>query len=378
MVVYWLLFMLFAAGAILAMRQAAMPSHLDARTGAPTPVSSPAVAVRESQKALLFAALVPIILIGFRYQVGTDYSTYVEMFKRINRLSLSSSFKEADVGYAALNWVVAQIGGGFWLVNLICGILFIYGLVQFAKTQPNPWLAITIAIPYLVITVGMGYSRQAVAIGMAMSGLAAVSRGSFAKFIAYVLIGALFHRSVLILLPIITLAYSRNRLVAVGTGILGSLLGYWVLTSGRGYESLQENYITHVLFESQGAWLRLAMNVPPAVLFLLFMRRFSPERHERLIYAILSAIAFLSLILLYLFPRSSTPLDRMALYVIPLQLFVLSRLPSVFADERGHPSGPLTGGIIIYSAVVEFVWLNYATFAHDWIPYQFYPLGVFG
>jgi hypothetical protein len=212
---------------------------------------------------------------------------------------------------------------------------------------------------------------------MAMSGLAAVNRGSFPKFVAYVLVGALFHRSVLILLPIITLAYSRNRLVAVGTGILGSLLGYWVLTSGRGYESLQENYITHVLFESAGAWIRLAMNVPPAVLFLMFIRRFSPDRHERLIYVILSMIAFVSVILLYLFPRFSTPLDRMALYVIPLQLFVLSRLPSVFADERGHPSGPLTGGIIVYSAVVEFVWLNYASFAHDWIPYRFYPLGVF-
>jgi uncharacterized Tic20 family protein len=120
------------------------------------------------------------------------------------------------------------------------------------------------------------------------------------------------------------------------------------------------------------------MNIPPAALFLLFMRRFSPDKHERLTYAILSVIAFISLILLYFFPRFSTPLDRMALYVIPLQLFVLSRLPSVLADEQGHPSGPFTIAIIVYSTIVEFVWLNYATFAKDWIPYQFYPLHPFG
>jgi hypothetical protein len=377
MLLYWLLFMLFAIGSILSMRQAAFPAYAYEHAGPPLPAGNPAETVRNRQKALFFASLVPIILIGFRYRVGTDYPTYAEMFRRISRLSLNNSFNQVDVGYAALNWFIAQAGGGFWIVNLVCGVLFTYGLVQFAKTQPNPWLAITIAIPYLVITVGMGYSRQAVAIGMAMSGLAAVSRGSFAKFIAYVLVGALFHRSVLILLPIVTLAYSRNRLVAVGAGIFGSLLGYWVLTSGRGYERLQENYISHVLFESQGAGIRLAMNIPPAVLFLLFMRRFSPDKHERLTYAILSAIAFISLILLYLFPRSSTPLDRMALYVIPLQLFVLSRLPSVLPDERGHPSGPLTIAIIIYSAIVEFVWLNYATFAQDWIPYQFYPFHLF-
>jgi hypothetical protein len=377
MIVYWLLFMLFALGAILAMRQAAMPAYVEARNGTPTAANSAVATVRDSQKALLFAALVPIVLIGFRYQVGTDYPNYVEIFDRIARLSFSSSLREADVGYAALNWAVAQIGGGLWLVNLVCGILFTYGLIQFAKEQPNPWLAIVVAVPYLVITVGMGYSRQAVAIGMAMVGLAAISRGSFAKFVFYVLLGALFHRSAVILIPIITMAYSRNRLLSIATGLLGSLLGYYVLTSGGGYERLQESYITHALAESQGAVFRLAMNIPPAVLFLLYMRRFSPDDHQRMTYAIFSVGAFISLLLLIVFPRSSTPIDRMALYVIPLQLFVFSRAPSVFANGQGVPSGPLTIGIILYSAIVEFVWLNYAAFAHDWIPYRFYPLHLF-
>ena len=146
------------------------------------------------------------------------------------------------------------------MVNLVCGIPFTYGLVQFAKTQPNPWLAITIAIPYLVITVGMGYSRQAVAIGMAMAGLAALSRGSFLKLVAYVLVGALFHRSAIIRISIIALAYSRNRLVAVSVGVLGSLAGYWVLTSGRGYEDSNELHHSGPS-EFQGAGIRLAMNI---------------------------------------------------------------------------------------------------------------------
>jgi hypothetical protein len=375
MFLYWLLFTLFACGAVFTMHQAVMPAYRHVNPGA---AGAPIPPPQTSRKALFFASLFPILLIGFRYDVGTDYPTYVEIFQRISRLSLTSAFKQADIGYAALNWAVAKFDGGFWVVNLVCGILFTYGLVQFARLQPNPWLAITVAIPYLVITVGMGYSRQAVAIGMAMAGLAALSRGSFAKFVVYVLVGGLFHRSAIILIPIIALAYSRNRLVAVGAGVLGSLAGYWVLTSGRGYERLQTNYITHALFESQGAGIRLAMNIPPAIIFLLFVRRFSPDKHERLTYGILSIIAFISLILLYLFPTASTPLDRLALYVIPLQLFVLSRMPSVFADGQGRPSASLTVAIVSYSAAVEFVWLNYATFARDWIPYQFYPLQLFG
>lgn len=378
MLLYWLLFMVFALGGILSMRHAGMPVYAHAPSNPPFPARSEAATIRTSQKALLFASLVPIILIGFRYQVGTDYPNYLALFQRVSHLRFSKALDQTDIGYAALNWIVGNFGGKLWLVNLVCAIFFTYGLIQFARAQPNPWLAVTVAVPYLVITVGMGYSRQAVAIGMAMAGLVAVSRGSFVKFIAFVLLGALFHRSAIILIPIITLAYSPNRLVSIAAGILGLVAGYYVLTSGGGYERLQDAYISHVRSESQGAAVRLAMNIPPAVLFLLFIRRFSTDKHERLTYAVLSIVAFISLIMLYLFPASSTPIDRLSLYVIPLQLFVLSRLPSVFADAQGFPSAPLTLAIIGYSAAVEFVWLNYAAFARDWIPYQFYPLSLFG
>jgi hypothetical protein len=70
---------------------------------------------------------------------------------------------------------------------------------------------------------------------------------------------------------------------------------------------------------------------------------------------------------------SSTAVDRIALYWIPLQLFVLSRLP--------YALGKLNENIIIwilivilYSASVHFVWLFYADTAYAWLPYKFFPL----
>ena len=393
MVPYWLLFFIFAFGAVLAMRRAQMVAGGGSAQTYPTPLRAPANgtqvaadlaafragSARHNIKALFFASLVPIILIGFRYYVGTDYPNYLGIFQRISHLSFSSALNKIDMGYAALNWGVSHpLGGGFWLVNLVCAILFTYGMIQFARTQPNPWLAVTVAVPYLVITVGMGLSRQAVAIGLGMAGLAAISKGSFPKFVAFVLAGTLFHRTVFVLIPIVALAYSRNRLVAIGVGLLGSLAGYYVLTSGGAFDRLQATYITHTIGQSQGAMARLSMNLPAAVLFILYAKRFSADASERLAYLMLSAIAFICIGLLLVFPSLSTPIDRMSLYIIPLQLFVLSRLPSVFHDRRGHPSGPLTLCIILYCALVEYVWLNYAVFARDWIPYQFYPLQWFG
>ena len=37
--------------------------------------------------------------------------------------------------------------------------------------------------------------------------------------------------------------------------------------------------------------------------------------------------------------------------------------------------GRLVLGIVGYYAAVQFVWLNFATHAQYWVPYQFMPLG---
>ena len=65
--------------------------------------------------------------------------------------------------------------------------------------------------------------------------------------------------------------------------------------------------------------------------------------------------------------------DRLALYLIPLQLIVFARLPMVFGTE-GRRNGQLTLAIIAYSALVQFVWLTSADNADYWLPYKVYPL----
>jgi hypothetical protein len=61
--------------------------------------------------------------------------------------------------------------------------------------------------------------------------------------------------------------------------------------------------------------------------------------------------------------------DRIALYIIPLQAFVLGRLPFALARQVGGYT-QLSLAVIIYSAIVQFVWLNYAVHASSWLPYQ--------
>ena len=275
----------------------------------------------------------------------------------------------SDPGYMLINWLSLNLGTDIWLVNLISAMVFTWGLARFAREQPNPWLAIVIAVPYLVIVVAMGYTRQAVAIGIILAGLARVHHHqSMVKFGLYVLFAATFHKSAVIILPLVAFAAARNRIVMVAIGaVMAAML--WYLFVSASIDTLMENYVVEE-YDSQGAAIRVAMNLPPAILFLLYQRRFGLDAFSQKLWRnfAFAAIGALGLLMVM---QSSTVVDRLALYLIPLQLYVFSRLPTVFSD-KGRDNGQLTLALIGYSALVQLVWLTSATHADYWLPYKFY------
>ena len=112
--------------------------------------------------------------------------------------------------------------------------------------------------------------------------------------------------------------------------------------------------------------------MPPALIYLLFQRRFGLTDFERKLWRNF-AIAALVAMVLVLTMESTTVVDRLALYLIPIQLVVFSRLPTAF-PIKGRPNTQLIAFIIAYSATVQFVWLTYAANAHYWVPYSFWPI----
>jgi hypothetical protein len=260
-----------------------------------------------------------------------------------------------------------RLGVEIWFVNLVCAALFTWGLVRFTRQQPNPWLALCVAIPYLVIVVAMGYTRQGVAIGLIVAGMSEFRRGhSMVRFGAYVVAAALFHKTAIIILPIVAFAATENRwaMLAIG-GVLAAILYYLLLNAG--IDTLMTNYV-EADYDAEGAAVRVSMNVLPAILFLLFQRRFGFDDFDRKLWRNFALAALAALALLVVMD-SSVVVDRLALYLIPLQLVVFSRLPFAFRrSESGN--GLLTIGVIAYSAAVQFVWLTAATNADYWIPYK--------
>ena len=152
---------------------------------------------------------------------------------------------------------------------------------------------------------------------------------------------------------------------------LGTFALLYVLLVQEQLDALIENYI-EAEYASGGALIRVAMNAIPSLLFLLFRRRFglTPEQQAFWTLMALGGLGFVALLQL---SPSSTAVDRIALYWIPLQMFVLARLPEVFARSRSE-SEAWTIALVVYSAAILFVWMSYSTHSFAWLPYQFAPI----
>lgn len=346
---YWVMFTLFAAGAVQ------YPSD-------------PRRAV-QGGPFLLAMGIVVTLLVGLRYEVGGDWLNYIEIFDGIRYRDFWEGAWKQDPGYGMLNWAVAHAGLGIWAVNLVCAILFTWGMLKFARQQPNPWLVFVVAVPYLIIVVAMGYVRQGVAIAFIIAGLSVLDKGML-RFLVYMALAASFHKSAVVVLPLVALSASQRRIVTAVIGLVSAVLLYYLFVQAS-VDKLMTNYV-EAGYASQGAGIRVAMNLPPAVLFLLFHRRFVADEQQRKLWRNFSVAALVALALLA-FTDATTAVDRLALYLIPLQMFVLARLPIAFG-ERHRSSMGLTLAIVFYSAAIQFVWLTYADNSEFWLPYQWYPL----
>ena len=87
----------------------------------------------------------------------------------------------------------------------------------------------------------------------------------------------------MIVLPLVAFAAVRNRIIVVGLTVTIGIILYYLFLEAT-LQLLYTNYIESE-YSSEGAAIRVALNVVPAVLFLIFSKKIQSGRRSTKIMA---------------------------------------------------------------------------------------------
>jgi len=316
-----------------------------------------------------------ILLIGFRHEVGGDWDNYIinnEVYTGLSSVSFFSLFDlngvglVSDIGFLAIHWISMNYFNGIYATNFIMAIIFILGLFRLCRNMPIPWLALTISVPYLIVVVSMGYTRQSAAIGLILWGLVDLMHNNKGKAYFSIITAVLFHKTAIFMLPIIYFSNHPGSKNSIKHSILIILflLIFSILLYSR-IEYMVYSYLLPSVVQPSGSTVRILLNILPAVTFLSLKKAWSQKYKDAHVWTIFSIMSFLLFLLNFVTPIAA---DRLSLYLMPLQIVVFSRIPSLISDKN-IKSMFVIGVILLYIAIL-FVWLYFGVFSKFWLPYN--------
>ncbi|WP_180134905.1 EpsG family protein [Acinetobacter sp. YH12070] len=313
-----------------------------------------------------------ILFVGFRYEIGVDWYTYLIIYDYLDGLSFKDTILYTDPMYGAFNYLSNKIGiEGMWLVNLSCSIILFYFLYKFSEKFKYVAIPFFVSYTYFIIVVSMNYVRQSVAISISLLALYFAMNNKKYKFLLLIFFASLFHKSAIFLIVIFPIFYilkfRLNKLMI----FIYVFLSIIFITGALYYSSINgENIYTSSDSElsSSGALFRLTYHLIPIYLYLYSRNIFKSEFGKNIF--ILDFLLILIFYCVFLAFFYSTLSDRFNLYLYFFDVFVYAFLCGVYGLKARIY---LLITIFLFSTLTLFIWFNYGNFADEgWIPYQNY------
>lgn len=173
--------------------------------------------VKSGLFVLLF--LILVCFVGLRDNIGSDWPTYAEIFnfEKTNE----PSPHHVELGYVLLVRLIQQIRLSFNSLILVMAIISLsVKFIAIKKISPLSFIPVLYYVSYYLVEYEMSGIRQAVAMGFAMLSLVYVQKRTLLPFLMCIVLGALFHISILIFIPIYyfnKLVFSNNAYLAITT-----------------------------------------------------------------------------------------------------------------------------------------------------------------
>jgi hypothetical protein len=220
-------------------------------------------------------------------------------------------------------------------------------------------------MPIQIIVIGMGYMAQSIALAFLMTAYVQFIKERKFFFLILIVTGSLFHASLIIFAPMIFINFFHKNFLQKFILFAITIIIIFILLESY-FNEMINNYILDDL-SSPGAIYRLLLNFISVLIFLIFINKKKLCTNYKILFYFFS---FNSLVLIILVNLSfaTTAIDRIALYLNPIQILIINKflITNFSANNRKIIS---TAFFIIYF-VFMYTWFNFSNYSSDWIPYN--------
>lgn len=279
----------------------------------------------------LYYALAWMILMfvaGLRYQVGTDYPHYVRNYSMYLERSLNLLQNPAMTVVA---WISELLNGDYttWFF-IMSALTCIPVAVMLRKESVASGLSTVLFVVLCCWHTSFNIVKQSAAMAFIMLGFRHLMNRNFKRWCLFCVMGAMFHVSALLMIPVYFLIDSKVTwkrcvlLITVGIVITlayESLFGLMGVLRGTTSESLASSYGARDL-----NILRVLVNCAPCVFALVLLKHYDLNDRR---FCILFNLSLLNAVL-NVATMGSAYLNRFALYTIPFNALFIPYLVRPF------------------------------------------------
>jgi len=155
----------------------------------------------------VLSLIIPLLLASFRWQVGTDYSTYIYLYDLFSEIETLSQFfrsvLDIEPSFIILNVLIKAIFNDYILVFAICSLItlaFFYRAIEDYHEKSSVMLAIVVFL-FLLYPTTLNIVRQMIAVAIVFYATRYIFQRKYAKAAIWMIVALSFHYSALMILP---------------------------------------------------------------------------------------------------------------------------------------------------------------------------------
>jgi len=306
-----------------------------------------------------------ILFIGLRHETGGDWVVYSDNYHFYGENFAFDPNIRSDIAFELLSYIFYQIFKNIYFFNLFISMFMIFSLYRFAANTKSPSSVFFISLPLIVLILFMGFVRQGLAFAFLLHAILSLKRNKLDFFYLYIILGTLFHKSLLIFLFVGFFLEKRFIMKLIIIFLASSLIFYARQDLVHLYSIYLGKYKGLFYDKSEGTLQRILLNIVPALLYLFIGKKITDNNLEYRFYLFISL-----LVILFFFIKdiSLTFFDRVNYYFMPLQLLVYANINKLNLMSNIKTSFKLI--VIIGYVFILFYWLLFANHSIGWLPYK--------